>query len=53
MVRSKEAKHPQGSYGETMLVPFKCACVGVCAHVGAVLITHSLEINISTLHNDK
>lgn len=28
-----------------MLLPLKCACVGVCAHVEVVLITHSLEIN--------
>lgn len=38
-------EHLQGSYGEGMLLPFKCACVGACAHVGVVLITHSLEIN--------
>ena len=44
-LRFFKKKHLQGSYGEGMLLPFKCACVGVCAHVGVVLITHSLEIN--------
>lgn len=38
-------KRLQGSYGEGMLLPFTCACVGVQAHVGVILITHSLAIN--------
>jgi len=44
-VRFFKKRHLQGSYGEGMLLAFKCACVGVCAHVGVIPITHFFEIN--------